>query len=83
MNPSFTLGSTSANEGGRNADRNGSKMSLLVQVAGRVTFGKGRESVRKGFSEAFVLVPNWEALGRNPPRNARRWLIMSQNLRTL
>lgn len=58
-------------------------MSMLVQVAGRVTFGKGRESVKKSFSEAFVLVPNWEAMGRNPPRNVRKWLIMSQNLRTL
>lgn len=58
-------------------------MSLLVQVAGRATFGKGREAVRKGFSEVFVLVPNWEAMGRNPPRNLRRWLIASQNLRTL
>lgn len=82
MNPAFNLGST-GNEGGRGSDKNGSKMSLLVQVAGRVTFGKGRESVKKSFSEVFVLVPNWEAMGRNPPRNMRKWLIMSQNLRTL
>ncbi|CAI4210302.1 unnamed protein product [Parascedosporium putredinis] len=65
------------------SDRSGSRMSLLVQVTGRVHFGKGRDSVRKPFNEVFVLVPNWEALSRNAPRNLRRWLIMSQNFRTL
>ncbi|MBE3044808.1 hypothetical protein IMZ48_20065 [Candidatus Bathyarchaeota archaeon] len=81
-NPAFNLGGENV-AGPRGSEKNGSRMSLLVQVAGRVTFGKGREGVKKAFSEVFVLVPNWEALGRNPPRNIRRWLIMSQNLRTL
>ncbi|SPN98986.1 related to nuclear transport factor 2 domain protein [Cephalotrichum gorgonifer] len=83
INPAFNLAAPPGPTGGASADRNGSKMSLLVQVTGRVTFGKGRDAVKKGFSEVFVLVPNWEAMARNAPRNLRRWVILSQNLRTL
>lgn len=83
VNPAFGFASEAAPNIPVAADRNGSKMSLLVQVTGRVQFGKGREAVRKAFNEVFVLVPNWEALGRNAPRGLRRWLIMSQNFRTL
>ncbi|KAI1214644.1 uncharacterized protein F4807DRAFT_404073 [Annulohypoxylon truncatum] len=35
------------------------------------------------FNEAFLLVPHWEAWARNAPRNLRKWVIVSQNYRTL
>ncbi|KKA27866.1 hypothetical protein TD95_003247 [Thielaviopsis punctulata] len=57
--------------------------SILVQVTGKVSFGKGRDMVKKAFSEVFILVPNWDAHARNAPKNLRRFLIMSQNYRSL
>lgn len=86
VNPTFGLAAAAGPGAGAGAaapDRSGQKMSLLVQVTGRITFGRGREAVRKPFNEVFVLVPNWEALRRNAPRGLRNWLIMSQNFRTL
>ncbi|GJC93400.1 nuclear transport factor 2 domain-containing protein [Colletotrichum higginsianum] len=53
------------------------------RVTGRVFYGKGRDAPAKTFNEVFVLVPNWDTFGKNPPRGARRWLIMSQNFRAL
>ncbi|KAI0883201.1 uncharacterized protein GGS22DRAFT_37197 [Annulohypoxylon maeteangense] len=41
------------------------------------------ELPEQAFNEAFILVPHWEAWGRNPPRNLRKWVIVSQNFRTL
>ncbi|KAI1092482.1 hypothetical protein F5B19DRAFT_454131 [Rostrohypoxylon terebratum] len=35
------------------------------------------------FTEAFLLVPHWEASARNAPRGLRKWVIISQNYRTL
>lgn len=35
------------------------------------------------FNEAFLLVPHWEAWGRNAARGLRKWVISSQNYRTL
>ncbi|KAL2887838.1 Nuclear transport factor 2 domain containing protein [Ceratocystis lukuohia] len=59
------------------------KSSIMVQVTGKVNFGKGRDVFRKSFSEVFVLVPNWDAFSRNAPKNVRRFLVLSQNYRTL
>lgn len=33
------------------------------------------------FNEAWLLVPHWEALGRNASRGLRRWVVSSQNFR--
>ncbi|XXH00624.1 hypothetical protein Hte_006972 [Hypoxylon texense] len=48
--------------------------------------GKGEDTgpIEKQFNEAFLLVPHWEAwVAKNPPRNMRKWVILSQNYRTL
>ncbi len=59
------------------------KASLLVQVAGSIVYGVDKDSIKGGFSEVFVLVPNWDAIGPKAPRGLRGWLIMSQNFRAL
>ncbi|ROT43720.1 hypothetical protein SODALDRAFT_320115 [Sodiomyces alkalinus F11] len=64
-------------------DKSGAKCSVLTQVTGRVYYGRGRDAPAKTFNEVFVLVPNWDMFVRNPPKGARRWLIMSQNFRAL
>lgn len=64
-------------------DKNGGRISMLVSVMGILHLGSGPDAVHKTFNEAFVLVPNWDARGRNPPRNVKRFLISSQNYRTL
>lgn len=64
-------------------ERRGDMMSIAVLVTGRIRFGRGKEVPEKKFTESFVLVPNWEAMQRNPPRGIRSWLIMSQNFRAL
>lgn len=64
-------------------DKSGAKCSVLTQITGRVFYGRGRDAPAKTFNETFVLVPNWETFGRNPPKGMRRWLIWSQNFRTL
>lgn len=37
--------------------------------------------VEAAFNEAWLLVPHWEALGRNASRGLRKWLVVSQNFR--
>ncbi|KAM0328507.1 hypothetical protein ACHAQA_004914 [Verticillium albo-atrum] len=64
-------------------DKTGAKCSVLVQVTGRVYYGRGRAAPAETFNEVFVLVPNWDTFGRNAPKGARRWLISSQNFRAL
>lgn len=64
-------------------DKSGAKCSVLTQVTGRIYYGRGRDAPAKTFNEVFVLVPNWDMFVRNPPKGARRWLIMSQNFRAL
>lgn len=83
MNPSFQYGAPENLHDNNKIERNGGRMSIVVTTMGRVQFGKGREAPQKMFNETFVLVPNWEAMGRNPPRGIKRWLIMSQNFRAL
>ncbi|KAI1104852.1 hypothetical protein F4804DRAFT_168650 [Jackrogersella minutella] len=49
-------------------------------------FGDGKpepDIPDQSFNEAFLLVPHWEAWARNAPRNLRKWVIVSQNYRTL
>lgn len=83
MNPSFKFGMPDNVHDAAKAERNGSRMSVVVTVIGRVQFGKAKDSLQKMFNETFVLVPNWDAMARNPPRGAKKWLILSQNFRAL
>jgi len=88
------------------------RISILVQVTGRVTVGgaQGKDGAAAGaaasrsapagaggsgaastatssgpraFNEVFVLVPNWDALGKNSPKGLKRMVILSQNFRAL
>ncbi|KOS17049.1 hypothetical protein ESCO_005944 [Escovopsis weberi] len=83
MNPSFQLGAPETVYDNERVEKNGGRMSIVVTTMGKVRFGKGREAPQKMFNETFVLVPNWDAMTRNPPRGVRRWLVMSQNFRAL
>ncbi|ROW06145.1 hypothetical protein VMCG_04605 [Cytospora schulzeri] len=67
----------------RGPDKNGGRISMVVSVQGVVHLGAAPDTQHKKFHEVFVLVPNWDVRGRNPPRNAKRFLISSQNYRTL
>ncbi|KAJ0117181.1 nuclear transport factor 2 domain-containing protein [Diaporthe amygdali] len=64
-------------------DKSGGRISMLVTVMGVVHLGSGADTQHKRFHEVFVLVPNWDVRGRNAPRNGKRFLISSQNYRTL
>lgn len=83
MNPSFQLGAPETVHENAKVERNGGRMSIAVTTMGKVRFGKGRDAPEKMFNETFVLVPNWDAMARNPARGLKRWLIMSQNFRAL
>ncbi|KAI1084110.1 hypothetical protein F5B20DRAFT_523714 [Whalleya microplaca] len=63
--------------------KKGDRLSIAVQVSGSVRYGKGEDAETKAFHEAFLLVPHWEAWGRNAPRGLRRWVVVSQNFRAL
>ncbi|KAF4120700.1 NTF2-related export protein 1/2 [Geosmithia morbida] len=83
VNPSFQYDAPTNIANPDKEERNGGRMSTVVTVMGKVQYGKGRDAPRKMFNETFVLVPNWEAMQKNPPRGIRPWLIMSQNFRAL
>ncbi|KAK7408583.1 hypothetical protein QQX98_009231 [Neonectria punicea] len=83
VNPSFQYGAPEHVQDNARVEKNGGKMSFAVTIMGKVQFGRGRDASQKMFNETFVLVPNWESMGRNPPRGVKRWLIMSQNFRAL
>lgn len=83
VNPSFQYDAPQGITNPDKVERSGGRMSIVVTVMGKVQYGKGREAPRKMFNETFVLVPNWEAMQKNPPRGIKQWLIMSQNFRAL
>jgi len=83
VNPSFQFNIPDHIHDADRAERSGRKMSVVVTVMGRIQYGRGREAPRSMFTECFVLVPNWDAMQRNPPRGIKQWLIMSQNFRAL
>lgn len=83
VNPSFEYNAPENIPDNQKHERQGDKMSIVVMVTGRIKFGRDRDAPHKMFTETFVLVPNWEAMQRNPPRGIRKWLIMSQNFRAL
>lgn len=64
-------------------DKNGGRISMLVSVMGILHLETEPEPTRKTFNEVFVLVPNWDARTRNSARNVKRFLISSQNYRSL
>lgn len=77
VNPDYNVG---APESDLAPDKTGRKMSILVIVSGYVKYFDGPEKPpMRGFTETFVLVPNFEA--QKGDRNAKRWLIQSQNFR--
>lgn len=68
----------------RGPDRSGGRISMLVTVTGTLHLGAPPDTQHVRFHEVFVLVPNWDVVGRrNPSRNAKKFLISSQNYRTL
>lgn len=72
----------SAAEDALGPNKDGKKMSILVMVSGSVKYWKdGGDGEVRGFSETFVLVPNWEAQGPKAAKGAKKWLIQSQNFR--
>ncbi|KAF3060334.1 putative nuclear transport factor 2 domain-containing protein [Daldinia childiae] len=83
VNPCFRIGEPELGAGagaGRDATaaaavRNGDRLSFAVQ--------DDNEPLEKPFNEAFLLVPHWEAWGRNASRGLRKWVIVSQNFRAL
>ncbi|KAK1770440.1 hypothetical protein QBC33DRAFT_528030 [Phialemonium atrogriseum] len=78
LNPSFSLACPAELQGAATGQE-----SLLLQVTGHVSYGADKDAPKTPFNETFVLVPNWDALRRNAPRNMRRKLILSQNFRAL
>lgn len=90
LNPEFTIGCPDhllqkyeeERVSGKPTKDSYARISLLVQVTGTVSFGGDKEN-RKMFNDVLVLVPNWDNHIKNPPRNAKRWLILSQNFRAL
>ncbi|OTB06133.1 hypothetical protein M426DRAFT_21250 [Hypoxylon sp. CI-4A] len=66
------------------SDKNhGPAVSAAPAVGTTDTSGGGGGAQEKLFNESFLLVPHWEAWGRNAPRNMRKWVIVSQNFRAL
>ncbi|TAQ85615.1 hypothetical protein B7494_g6056 [Chlorociboria aeruginascens] len=56
----------------------GKKISILVFVSGSVRYWKeGVDGDTRGFTENFVLVPNWDVKAKGD----KKWLIQSQNFR--
>ena len=82
LNPNFVIGAPESLEGTKGA-KDGSKVMFSVQVSGTVKYGRGEGSEEKAFNEVFVLVPHWEASDRRAARNVRKFLVSSQNFRTL
>ncbi|KAK7910821.1 nuclear transport factor 2 domain-containing protein [Apiospora marii] len=86
LNPNYVIGLTPAEQAqpvSSTRERDvAERLSFSVQVSGAVKLGKGEDVAEKDFNEAFVLVPHWEAHGRNASRNMRKYLIVSQNFRS-
>jgi len=77
INLNYNIGTPESDLG---PDSSGRKMSLLVIVSGYVKYGDQRTAEQRGFTENFVLVPNFTADTRRN-RDTKRFLIQSQNFR--
>ncbi|KAI1758546.1 hypothetical protein GGR53DRAFT_256246 [Hypoxylon sp. FL1150] len=67
---------------------NGAVVAPMPAAVGANVFGPGKKEedagpIEKQFNESFLLVPHWEAWSKNPPKNMRKWVIVSQNYRTM
>jgi NTF2-related export protein 1/2 len=77
LNPNYNIGASDAQLG---PDPTGRKMSVLLVVSGYVKYGDSRSAKMRGFTENFVLVPNFTGVvGRDGA--VKGWLIQSQNFR--
>lgn len=77
LNPNFNIGASDAELG---PDPTGRKMSILLVVSGYVKYGESKSARMRGFTENFVLVPNF--LGAiDKGGSVKGWLIQSQNFR--
>ncbi|KAJ1329729.1 NTF2-related export protein 1/2 [Microdochium nivale] len=85
VNANYAVGADAANNSGSNLSSRSERISFAVQVSGAVKFGKAGDDgfVEQAFSEAWLLVPHWEAQGPKAARGLKRWLVASQNFRTL
>ncbi|KAH7151973.1 nuclear transport factor 2 domain-containing protein [Dactylonectria estremocensis] len=83
VNPSFQYGAPETIYDNARVEKNGGKTSIAVTIMGRLQLGRGREAPQTMFNETIMLVPNWDAMVKNPPRGMKRWLILSQNFRAL
>lgn len=60
----------------------GKNMTILVAVSGYVKYGGTRDAALRGFSESFVLVPNYDAAkAKSQGKKFKDWLIQSQTFR--
>jgi len=77
LNPNFNIG---AGDNELGPDPTGRKMSVLLVVSGYVKYGESRSAKMRGFTENFVLVPNYSG-ARDKSGAVKGWLIQSQNFR--
>jgi NTF2-related export protein 1/2 len=77
LNPNYNIGASDAELG---PDPNGRKMSVLLVVSGYVKYGESRSAKMRGFTENFVLVPNFSG-GAGKDGVVKGWLIQAQNFR--
>ncbi|KAI0514376.1 hypothetical protein F5B22DRAFT_238195 [Xylaria bambusicola] len=77
--------------------KDGDRVSFVVQVSGTIQYGKPSDTpvptstqvgavveaapAEVAFNESWLLVPHWEALGRNAARGLKKWVVVSQNFR--
>ncbi|KAI1126403.1 hypothetical protein F5Y10DRAFT_213262 [Nemania abortiva] len=65
--------------------RYGKPAATTTTTASSVAGGKDASAegapAEEAFNEAWLLVPHWEALGRNAARGLRKWVVVSQNFR--
>ena len=62
-------------------NKDGKKLSILLMVSGGVKYMDSSDSEVRGFTENFVLVPNWNAQGPKAPKGLKKWLVQSQTFR--
>jgi len=85
VNTNYAVGADAVNNTGANLSSRAERISFAVQVSGSAKYGKSGEDgfLEQAFTEAWLLVPHWEAQGPKAPRGLRRWVVVSQNFRAL
>lgn len=85
VNTSYSVGADAVNNSGNNLSSRAERISFAVQVSGSARYGKSGEDgfLEQAFTEAWLLVPHWEAQGPKAPRALRKWVVVSQNFRAL